>query len=144
VRFALLAMLVIGCEPDLDGTAFLCDPDHACPGDQTCIDGRCRRVAPQFIACGGATTCFPDQQCCVDNINPPRCIAAADRCPGRAALCDSMDDCAPEERCCNATVTACGLHCETVACEVDPDCPSDKPHCCPQGDVPWGECELSC
>jgi hypothetical protein len=143
VRFALLAMLAIGCQPDLDGTAFLCDADHACPDDQSCIDGRCRRVEPSFIMCD-QITCLPDEQCCVDETNPPRCIAAAASCPGHAALCDSIDDCAPQERCCNATVTACGLHCDHVACEDNTDCPSEAPNCCPQETVPWGECSLSC
>jgi hypothetical protein len=142
VRFVLLLAL-IGCQPDLEGTAFRCDATHGCPSDQSCISGRCRRVAPQLIDCAG-NACLSDQQCCVDDINPPRCIAAADACPGSAAICDSVDDCAPDEHCCNGTVTACGLHCDNTACHDDSDCPSTEPHCCPQAIVPWGECHLSC
>jgi hypothetical protein len=142
VRFVVLACLVIGCTPDLEGTAFRCDDQHACPADQTCLFGRCRRHPAVSIGCGTAS-CDGSQQCCVDGTNPPRCIPAKDVCPsGREALCDGIDDCAFGERCCNAVVTACGLDCDEFACAADLDCPSEEPHCCPQSELPWGQCQL--
>jgi len=81
----MAAIGVAACEPDLDGTAFLCDATHGCPDGQSCIAGRCRRVAPTAIDCGGMT-CVPDQQCCSDPDNGNRCIGATDVCPGSSAL----------------------------------------------------------
>ncbi|MBA2544606.1 MAG: hypothetical protein H0V17_33495 [Deltaproteobacteria bacterium] len=146
-RLPLVMVILAGCEPDLDGTAFKCDADHGCPLDQSCISGRCRRVAPTGIDCGTAS-CGPDEMCCADVINGNRCILATEVCPGNSALCDGTDDCAAAERCCNAQgggdVTACALSCESkdVACTVDADCPSDALHCCPQVLVPWGQCSI--
>lgn len=139
-----LAIAPIACTPSYDATAFRCGGSRGCPDDQTCLSGRCRRIAPVAIGCN-ASTCAPDQQCCADVINPPRCIAAADACAGEAALCDSRDDCAPDERCCNTSDGAvCALVCDSnnVACAADADCPGDAPHCCPQPIVPWGRCTL--
>jgi hypothetical protein len=142
---ALLAMVgLVACAPSYDGTAFRCDAAHGCPTGQSCLAGRCRRAMPVAIACGSAT-CMPDEQCCVDVVNPPRCLPATETCPGDAALCDTRDDCAPVERCCNTDDgAACALACDSdhVACIVDADCPGDAPHCCPQPIVPWGECAL--
>lgn len=147
MRLVLLIALA-SCQPELDGTAFKCDAGHGCPGDQTCIHGRCRRVEPTEIACGENVTCGPDQQCCADFFNGPRCILATEVCPDPAALCDGPDDCAPDERCCNGEeTTACALSCasDEVACNVDDDCPSDAIHCCPQALLPWGTCSnLDC
>jgi hypothetical protein len=144
LRLVIVAVLVAGgaCDPDLDGTAFKCDQDHGCPSDQSCISGRCRRVAPMAIGCGNEA-CLPEEQCCVDTANENRCIGATEVCPGATALCDGIDDCDDTERCCNGTeTTACALSCESdnVACATDADCPSDAIHCCPQSLVPWGEC----
>jgi hypothetical protein len=141
VRFVVLACLAVACQPGLDGTAFRCDDSHGCPDDQSCIIGRCRRIPPSEIGCG-SVTCAGNEQCCVDSENPPRCIAAADICPGRDAVCDGVDDCATTEHCCNGDTTACGLDCQETACTTDTDCPSTEPHCCPQSDVPWGQCQL--
>jgi hypothetical protein len=135
--------MLVGCTPSLDGTAFKCDADHACPSDQSCIFGRCRLVAPVAIGCG-SSSCTPDEECCVDDTNPPRCIAATDSCPGTSALCDSIDDCGSGEHCCDADTTACGVDCSVTACKTDVDCPSTEPNCCPQSDLPWGTCMLSC
>jgi hypothetical protein len=142
VRFAVAIALACACQPDLDGTAFKCDATHGCPLDQSCISGRCRRVAPIDIECG-AETCGPDEQCCADLIDETRCILASEVCPDDAALCDGPNDCAANERCCNgAETTACALSCASsdVACTVDDDCPSDASNCCAQPLVPWGTC----
>ncbi len=138
----MIVAFASACAPDLDGTAFKCDPDHACPDDQSCISGRCRRVAPMAIGCD-TETCLPDEQCCVDIANGNRCIGATEVCPGATALCDGIDDCDDSELCCNGKeTTACARTCESdkVACATDADCPSDAIHCCPQPLVPWGEC----
>jgi hypothetical protein len=140
----MLIALACACQPDLDGTAFKCDASHGCPSDQTCIGGRCRRVAPMDIVCD-TETCGPDEQCCADLINGPRCIPASGVCPDAAALCDGQNDCAPIERCCNGIeTTACALSCpsDEVACAADEDCPSDASNCCAQALVPWGKCSL--
>lgn len=141
-------IVLAGCEPDYSATAFRCDSDRGgtrdCPDDQTCVSGRCRRggvTAP--VACGMAGTCSVEQQCCYDDDNGARCLPAGDVCPGKAALCDGKTDCAGGDGCCNDRTTACGLTCETYACALNADCPSEVPNCCRQFDVPWGECQLS-
>lgn len=140
---AALSVLAACSDPSLEGTSFRCDADHACPTDQTCLFGRCRRHPAADIGCGDST-CNGTQQCCVDNANGPRCIAAGEICPGdHAAVCDGLDDCGTDEHCCNANTTACGLTCEDYACSTDDDCPETVPHCCPQAIVPWGQCSLS-
>jgi hypothetical protein len=52
-----LVCLLAGCAPDYGHSAFRCDASHACPDDQTCIAGRCRRGAPtgDGVVCGTAT-----------------------------------------------------------------------------------------
>ena len=144
VRATLVLLAALAaCEPSYDGTAFRCDDTRGCPEDQTCITGRCRRVAPVAILCD-KVTCAADQQCCADVVNPPRCIPASEICPGASALCDSRDDCAAGERCCDTAGGAvCAELCESeVACATDADCPGDVPHCCSQPIVPWGACRL--
>lgn len=143
VRALLVLVVLTACQPDYDGTAFKCDATRGCPNDQTCIAARCRRAPVVELSCNGEL-CGPEEQCCVDGNNPARCIPAGDTCPGRFALCDSRDDCASNERCCNGGQTVCALDCtdESVACIAEDDCPSETPHCCPQPDLAWGACQL--
>ncbi|MEO8702875.1 MAG: hypothetical protein ABI867_22715 [Kofleriaceae bacterium] len=147
MRLAVVAIVLVACAPEYDGTAFKCDADHGCPLDQSCLAGRCRRVMPVSIACGDVS-CGPTEQCCADIIGGDRCIGATEVCPGDTALCDGKDDCASTERCCQLdSETVCALACESrdVACATDDDCPSDAFHCCPQPLRPWGSCSsLSC
>ena len=137
-----IAILLAGCEPDLEGTAFRCDADHGCPSDQQCFGGRCRRKDGAVVQCGAAT-CAPNQMCCSDVIQGDRCLDGDDTCPGDQALCDEPADCAEGERCCNGkATTACGLSCpeDEDACVRDADCPGDAPHCCAQVLRPWKVC----
>jgi hypothetical protein len=148
----MIAVATAACEPDYDGTAFLCDATHGCPfADQSCIGGRCRRQAPVLITCGSAACtapgpgcCGPDEQCCSGVINGDRCIKASDPCPDTAALCDGNADCAANEHCCNGSgdETTCALTCapEERACDGPQDCPTDAAFCCDQPLVPWGKC----
>lgn len=146
MRALLVVIAIAACQPSYVGTAFLCDAARGCPDGQVCKEGRCRRVSIVALQCGAAGPCTPEQQCCADGVNPPRCILATERCPGAYALCDSPDDCAPVERCCNGDQTVCVLiddGCDDeVACATDDDCPTFAPRCCPQDDVPWGACTL--
>jgi len=70
-----LSVLVIlaSCTPDTSHTAFRCDEHHACPSDQACAAGRCRRGAPtgDGIVCDTGLVCTPDQQCCVTLFSAP-------------------------------------------------------------------------
>ncbi len=91
-------------------------------------------------------TCTAAEQCCIDGINPARCIAAAASCPGVGAICDQRADCVGGDYCCSGPTTACGVDCEFPAClDAALDCPSPKPNCCfgPDDlglDIPWGRC----
>ena len=139
-----LALAACG-EVDTAGTVFRCDERRGCPDDQTCVFGRCRRggVAGE-VGCGGAT-CSAMEQCCVDSVNPPRCIPAGEVCPGVGALCDGLEDCQAGDRCCSAKLGACHETCDDVACTTAEACPSDEPHCCPNPGTPtpWGECRFA-
>jgi hypothetical protein len=147
VRIVLVLLVALAaCEPDYSDTAFLCDPDRDCPPDQLCEAGRCRRggVAGS-VACGAGVACTGAEQCCVDGNNPPRCIPAADTCPGIAALCDGLADCPSGDQCCDGDLTYCRASCGDTLyaiCTVDTDCPSSDPHCCFTTGAPWGRCEF--
>jgi hypothetical protein len=137
-----ILLLVGGCEPDYGHSAFLCNEEHSCPEDQMCVLGRCRRGTPRGdagVECQDAT-CDAAQQCCVDGVNPPRCIAVGVVCQGTSALCDGVDDCQLGDLCCadGHTVT-CDKTCRDFACHSGADCPATVPNCCPS-DMPWGEC----
>jgi hypothetical protein len=147
VRGALawLVAWIASCAPDYAHTAFRCDADHGCPAGQTCLDGRCRRGAPtgDGVVCGAAT-CDASHQCCLDQLNPPRCIAAGDVCPGTSALCDGSEDCQAGDRCCaDGGTVFCDAACDRYACRDAADCPSTAPNCCPDDTAPWGECSPS-
>jgi hypothetical protein len=134
--------LIASCAPDYGHTAFRCQlPEHGCPAGQDCIAGRCRRgpLTGDGVVCGSAT-CGPTQQCCVDHINPERCIAADDICPGDAALCDGSEDCQAGDRCCaDGDTVFCDGSCSRHACQDASDCPSTAPNCC-HDELPWGQC----
>ncbi|HET9626755.1 MAG TPA: hypothetical protein VFP84_35575 [Kofleriaceae bacterium] len=149
MRRALVVLLVcVGCAPDTALTAFLCGAGDACPADQVCLAGRCRRgPAPHAdgVICGGAR-CTTDEQCCVDGTNPPRCLAAANaNCPGLVALCDGEEDCTGGDKCCaDASLVTCSTDCTTVVCQTDDDCPAGRPNCCMADPaVSWGTCQLA-
>jgi hypothetical protein len=139
-----LAWLACGCAPDYAHSAFLCDATHDCPGEQTCLDGRCRRdpATSDGVTCGGAA-CGPAQQCCVDSNNPPaRCIAAGEVCPGTGALCDNRADCRATDRCCaDGDLYFCDATCQHYTCLADADCPPSAPRCCPDDETIWGRCD---
>lgn len=144
MRVLVLSCLALVACGDLDtrGTAFRCDDTRGCPGDQTCVFGRCRRGgATGEVGCG-AVTCTTMEQCCVDTVNAPRCIPAGDVCPGRSALCDGREDCQAGDLCCHKELTVCQESCadDGVACTSNDDCPSDQPNCCPFNELPWGLC----
>ena len=138
-------------DPAYQATMFRCDPAHACPSSQTCLGGVCQRSGSDNdgVKCGGTLTCTPGQQCCVDGTNAPRCLAASESCPGTGALCDGVRDCDAASVCCDgANQVACGdaNSCNTLACAVNADCPSDEPNCCHVAATggPWGDCYLAC
>jgi hypothetical protein len=133
VALLLLVWLVAGCGPDYAHSAFRCDATHGCPSGQSCISERCRRGVPEgaTVDCGAAICDVATQQCCIDGINAPRCIAAGDVCPGVGALCDGREDCIDRDRCCADDDTiACFESCKDYACRDDDDCPSTAPNCC--------------
>ena len=136
-------MLIAGCAPDYGHSEFLCNPDHGCPADQTCLDGRCRRGAPtgDGVACG-SVTCGVGKQCCFDLLDPPgQCRDAGDVCPGTSALCDGSEDCQAGDRCCaDGDTVFCDAACDHYACQDTADCPSTAPNCCHFSPAPWGEC----
>lgn len=146
MRFALaLLCMLCACERDYGETLFKCDAKRGCPPDQACVGGRCRRGgASGQVACGQGGTCSPDQQCCADLTNPPRCIPAGDECPGYGAICDGPLDCASGDSCCDGAIAACLETCgnKSAVCTVDTDCPSGEPHCCISDDYPWGYCQF--
>lgn len=149
---ACLFVIVCACAPDASDTAFLCDSDRGgdrgCPSGQSCVAGRCRRGGASGTVECAAETCSTTEQCCVDGINPPRCIAANASCPGASAICDERADCAAGDYCCSGSTTACGGTCKVAAClDADLDCPSPSPNCCFGKDtddtdleLPWGRC----
>jgi hypothetical protein len=160
VRYALLAMLMIGCyeAPDYSGTRFKCDVDHPCPPGQTCVSGTCNGngsngsvdapTQSAGVLCG-ATTCDVGEKCCATFINVATCIAVGATCAGIAATCDGIEDCTGGTCCeggggqqiaCAATCTA------TTICRENTDCPNSAPMCCPNiGTMePWGRCFTVC
>lgn len=145
VRGLLLSLVIglAGCSPDTTNTAFQCDASHGCPTGQSCVAGRCRRGGVTGEVECGVETCTGAQMCCVDSINPPRCIEAGMDCVGIGALCDGLEDCQAGDACCAGDTQACGVDCETTACLDDDDCPSTEPHCCTT-DTPFWECRVSC
>ena len=145
IAIVLATAPAVSCTPDTDGTAFRCDSSHGCPGDQMCFGGRCRRKDGAVVMCAG-TACAPNQMCCNDFFNGPRCLDATDSCNDDQALCDGRSDCAADESCCNGKTTACARTCEKeVVCTTAADCPGDAPNCCPQPIDPWLVCnELPC
>jgi len=154
VRRALLAAVVIvaaaaGCrydDPDLTGVHFTCDATHGCPDGEQCVGGVCSGGGGgDGVACNG-TQCMPGDQCCVDFVNAPRCIGAAESCPGMGAVCDGIEDC-PGGRCCDdGGGPACGAAaCDTAICVTGEDCPGSAPNCCViDPTLPWGQCFLQC
>jgi len=145
VRFALVLLVMVGaCQRDYDNSLFRCDVLRGCPEGQGCIGGRCRRAGVSGeVACGPGGTCTGEQQCCVDNTNPPRCIPAGDECAGYSAICDGPADCQADDECCDGNIAACRSECGelTNICTVDADCPSGYPHCCIDS-YPWGTCQF--
>jgi hypothetical protein len=150
VRVAFV-VLVAACsygEPDFSGTAFKCDATHGCPDDQRCIDGSCAALGSgaDGVVCSATRTCDVGMMCCIDGTNPPRCLGISDRCPGRAALCDGVEDCDPGARCCDGARASCSSEvvCGAI-CRDGADCPGIAPNCCHDDpDVPWGHCNFSC
>jgi hypothetical protein len=146
VALSLFWLVIASCTPDYGHTAFRCDAEHACPAGQVCTHERCRRGVPAGIygvVCG-AQTCDLTQQCCFYDEGGPRCIAAGDVCPDKAALCDGVEDCQSGDRCCgDSTMLACDARCDTYVCREDDDCPSTEPHCCNEDGEPWRECSQS-
>lgn len=146
MRVALfLVISLAACEPDYSDTAFRCDGEHGCPGEQTCVYGRCRRGgAVGRVQCGG-TPCMESEQCCSSGGAGTRCIPAGDVCDGKSALCDSLDDCQPGDECCGGDTAACGASCpeNEQQCATDADCPAGtEPFCCDTGQ-PWKRCRSS-
>jgi len=139
---AFAAFVIAACTPDTSHTAFRCDDSHGCPSGQTCVGGRCHRgpVTGDGVVCDTQKVCAPDQQCCLDLFNPPRCIAAGDECPGTSAFCDGVEDCQMGDRCCAESTVSCGSSCGIVACRDGSDCPTTEPNCCDHDGPRWGTC----
>jgi len=151
VRIAIV-VAVVGCTygaPDYSDSLFKCDDAHACPTNQICLGGVCQRASDNGdgVVCADAGVCARGMQCCVDNANPPRCIAASDPCSGQTALCDGPKDCDSSSACCDSSPVRCGDPqgdaCGAWICRTGSDCAgSDSPNCCPDGDLPWKRCEF--
>jgi hypothetical protein len=130
-------------DPDLGGTRFRCDGNAPCPSGQKCVSAVCVAATADGVAC--TTKCEAGEKCCVDEINPPRCMAATDSCPGRAAFCDGVEDCGSDQVCCTVGVDlTCQPSCSQAACQTAEDCPSGSPNCCTDssGPVPWKVCQF--
>jgi hypothetical protein len=97
------------------------------------------------VACG-ARRCTPDETCCIDTVNDPRCIPALDVCLGVAARCDGVEDCQAGLTCCEAGSTlVCSDSCAVSACQEPADCPSEAPNCCVDDTIPgqtWKTCQF--
>lgn len=154
VRCAVIAILLAGLAacyeaPDYGATTFRCDTAHGCPEGQTCLDGLCRGgggTRHDGVACG-AQTCPSGQQCCVDFISAPHCIAAGAQCAGFGATCDGLEDC-DTGTCCEvgARADCTPGACNDPVCLQPADCPAAQPMCClglTPGE-PWGHCEAIC
>jgi hypothetical protein len=133
-------LLVASCSyqaPDTGDVLFRCDANRGCPSEMSCVGGVCLRgiADGDGVVCGGAT-CPVGQRCCIDGINPPRCLANIDTCDGEAKFCDGREDCG-SELCC-APIGRTAARCETAAtclsfsCLDHNDCPSTAPNCCLQ------------
>ena len=139
-------VIVASCTPDTSHTTFRCDDGHACPDGQTCAGGRCHRgpLTGDGIVCDTGKTCAPDEQCCIDLFNPPRCIAAGSACDGTSTFCDGVEDCQPGDVCCDTGTISCGAGsaCESVVCRDAADCPTTQPNCCDRDGPRWGHCSV--
>lgn len=151
-----LAFAACYAEPDYDGTRFRCDAVRGCPPGQTCIGGFCTTVdggtmpfpdgGAGSVSCDTAT-CASPQHCCVDFINPPRCIPAGASCGGFAAACDGIEDCGGSP-CCDlgSGSIGCGTTCSNRICRDEADCPTTL-QCCfgaTGTNEPWGRCFQTC
>jgi hypothetical protein len=146
--------LVAGCyqDPDYSGTRFRCDDVRGCPAGQTCIGGMCSDGSggpdaggADGVACG-SQRCANGDQCCVDFIGAPSCLAAGVTCAGFAATCDGIEDCDGNACCREGAAIACGAACNEQICLEPADCPPGAAMCCfgiTLGE-PWGHCLAAC
>ena len=129
------------------------DPEVACVVDLVCVAPTPYCYGNLCVACltdtnCGNKFCEPSSHTCVDCVtsgdcknDKPYCFASKCRqclvpenCGDPSLSCDTRegkcvpscqgdDDCDGPERICSQEMAVC------VACELDADCPDDKPHC---------------
>lgn len=153
-----MCLFAMGCyeTPDYAATRFKCDAAHICPDNQICVSGACTGNgggASVGVSCG-STTCGAGQQCCLDFVSAPYCIALSASCDGVDAACDGIEDCQG-----NACCEGIGLD---IACSSTTTCPTGQDQICRDPsdcansatkqccfDVglpgePWGRCRPAC
>lgn len=160
-----MCVLAIGCyeAPDYTATRFKCDSTHACPGNQSCVNGACTGgigdagVSSQIgVACGG-TTCVAGHTCCLDFAFGPGCVVGGGAaCDGIVVTCDGVEDCGGNA-CCESGIgfqisCSSSLLCTSPGvsqiCRDATDCtdPTAKMCCYDVGlpGEPWGRCRPGC
>jgi hypothetical protein len=149
VRAALLVLIAAACsygDPDYSGTSFKCDDSHGCPDNHRCVNNVCAALGggANGVVCGDDLTCAVGETCCIDGTNGPRCLGIGESCPGRAALCDGVEDCALPAHCCEGVRAACSSLPQCAAiCRDNADCPGLTPNCCrDDAAVPWSHCSF--
>ena len=159
VRHLLTAMCLfaIGCyeTPDYAATSFKCDTAHACPDGQTCVNGACSGGGSAVGVACGSIICAANQQCCLNFLDVPSCVALVASCDGLSATCDGIEDCGGNACCagidlaiaCRST-PQCLIQDTDQICRDASDCtdPAAKQCCFGSGlpGEPWGRCGSSC
>jgi hypothetical protein len=156
-----MCLFAMGCyeAPDYTATRFKCDPTHACPGTQVCVNAVCNSGPDSGtsnlvgVSCG-ATTCAAGQECCLDFVAAPHCTASGS-CDGVPAACDGIEDCGGNACCegiglaiaCGGT-SICPDQGQDQICRDPTDCTNPAARQCCFGvglpGEPWGRCQPRC
>ena len=121
-----IALAMIACGDR--GLSVVSDGGIGEPGSVACASVRCA---------GGAVCCLSGAMAGCAEDQPSWCIG------GTIVRCDGPEDCQTRTCCLSlrnvTSESMCAAHdsCEAMSlqtmCHIDDDCPSSRPHCCPQG-----------